>query len=163
MSELMKRQAAGLAADRAAADAGESVDHVELGGREIGDDAGLVFVAELAERADEVAADRLEVREIRHLDRLDARREFELGAGHQPVAEMVVLGVEGDGFGGHAGEGFLEVAQVAGAADLEAVGVAENEVAEAEVGEDEVAASRAAGLRDFLMMKPALRAWASAS
>ena len=121
-----------LAAQRAAAESHEAALRAELLVGEIGDAPLAPLVQEARKRIDQVTPQRLEAVEVRHLPGCHRRREVELRARAEPVREVVALRVVVERFRGDFGRDPEHAPQVAGAADLAAVGHLEYEVAEAE-------------------------------
>ncbi len=128
-----EREAARLAAQRAAADAGEAPGGVERLPVEVDDERPVLVPPVSPDGRDEALPQVLVRREVGHPFRAQPPRERELRPRLQPLREMVALGVVGDRGGGHLGEPLRELLHVPRAPDLRPVGHAEDEVAEAEI------------------------------
>src|ERR1019366_7795740 len=122
-------QAARLAAQRATADLQEeSICRLKRRGIEFANERLGLLAAILGDGCDEVAPQVLGVREVGNFPRPQLLGQGELGARHQPVREVVALGVVFNALG----RDRRQLVQVTGAPDLGfAVGEAEDEVAEA--------------------------------
>ena len=126
-------EAAGLAAERAAAEPVEAVAAVVRRAVEVAHRAAPLVLAVGGDRVDQVAAQLLEVGVVGDPPRPQPVGERELGPRPQPLREVVPLAVVPDALRRHRGQRLLQLAQVARPRDLRAVGKAEDEVAEAEV------------------------------
>src|ERR1017187_6105861 len=126
-------QAARFAAQRTAADLQEeSICRLKCCRIELADERLGLLAAILGDGCDKVAPQVLSVLEVGNFARPQLLGEGKLGARHQPVREVVALGVVFNAFGRDRRQLGLQFVQVTGAPDLGlAVGEAEDEVAEA--------------------------------
>ena len=128
-----------LAAQRAVAQPLEQGPAAGGPGREVGHDAAPGALHALRQAAHQVRADGLQRGEVGHLERPQAVGQLELAARHEPVGEVVALGVVAQGGDRDALEALHELAHVGGPGHLAAVGQAEDERAEAQVVGQEAA------------------------
>ena len=135
---VREREAASLAAERAAADLRQPPVVVERRGIEVDDVPPLLAEAELAEPADQVLAERGDRGVVLESPRSELVREPELRPRLQPGAEVVPDAVVPDALVRDRVEHGLERAEVRGPRHLVAFGVPEHEVAEAELIHHEV-------------------------
>ena len=134
---VQERQAAGLAAQRAFAQAGEP-DGVVVGlGVEAGDDAEALADAVVADHPEVHLADVGDVVIGVDADGAEQVADGEDTAAVEPAGDVVLLGENAEGPVGHRGHDLLEFVEVLGTGGLQAgVGVGHDEVAEAEFAAD---------------------------
>ena len=132
-------QPAPLAAHGAAADARERRRGVKDPGGKIGNHAALAPLAKLGDGVQQVLAHFVGGSEIGDFLRTNPRRQFELRAGHEPVAEMIVQGMKRQRLVRRLLDHGLERSQVVRAADDRAVRKGEDKISESQAAQQETA------------------------
>ena len=127
-----EREAAGLAAERAAADPPVASRAVEGRAIEVRDRQPIAVLAVFLDRLHQIGAERLDRRIVLVAARAQAVRRGELRPRLEPLREVVPSRVERDALGRHDPELVLQAPQIRGHADLPAVGHPKHEVAEPE-------------------------------